>query len=806
MLISLKILPKKPCILLLILIISNLFVFGQILNPPAVRLKASDIENKSISDIWLLKNSIYAKHGMAFKTYELHAFFMKQKWYKPNKNYKSSLLTPIDTFNIAILNNKEKQLKSLDYKYISENQIVNFENIYNTFQFPLFSQSEKDKLQQNGFIVYPTTRNQLFHIYENNDYLGVPSFITVDAVLQLYHLYFDKTLKHIESNFLTNSLKVLLNESIIELNRQRGLTTNIKIIKAIDFNLAYLGVSQNLLEENDKKIYGDLSDVAIDEIKSCKDASDYQESKLLDRIYDYSQFIPRGHYTRSEELKRYFLSMMWLGNAGINLSDQKKDSLNSINEINLLASIIFTNVLYNKEYQGKRLIKLWSDIYEPTAFYVGLSDDIGPLQMKVLIDELFPYSNKLDDFDNEEKLKTLVNKLPSGVITGKGEYAQKGLQFRIMGQRFIPDSYLFQRLTSVERPMPNGLEIMAGFGNVKAYELMTNDYKSTWNPSFPGYVDTLKRIISEFNNKPEDYWKQNLYYNWLYNLKSLFDVKEAVNLPFFMTTNAWSVKSLNSAMASWSELRHNTILYAKQSEVAECGGYGGTPLNIWLPEPPKGYVEPNIEFYNRMVSLLQTTTSGLVARGIIDESFKAISSEFMDMLLFLKNVSEKQLKKQKITLEEYEQIQKFGSLLENLTLQIVSDDYVHSWDDVIGPDKNIPVIADVHRGKNEVLEVAVGKAHSIYAIVEIEGKLKLVRGAIFSYYEFPWNSSDRLTDEKWQEMLNKGLAPNQPKWINYKLNDLPEKKFVPLYKPSRRDIDEWSNEPGWRIIYYDTGC
>jgi hypothetical protein len=182
---------------------------------------------------------------------------------------------------------------------------------------------------------------------------------------------------------------------------------------------------------------------------------------------------------------------------------------------------------------------------------------------------------------------------------------------------------------------------------------------------------------SEFNNKPEDYWKQNLYYNWLYNLKSLFDIKEVGNLPFFMTTNAWSVKSLNTAMASWSELRHNTILYAKQSEVAECGGEG-TPLNIWLPEPPKGYVEPNIEFYNRMISLLQTTTSGLVARGIIDEPFEDISSEFMSMLQFLKNISEKQLKKQKITLQDYEQIQKFGSNLEQLTRQILLDDYMKS--------------------------------------------------------------------------------------------------------------------------------
>ena len=28
---------------------------------------------------------------------------------------------------------------------------------------------------------------------------------------------------------------------------------------------------------------------------------------------DYSQYVPRGHYTRSETLKRYFKAMLWYG-------------------------------------------------------------------------------------------------------------------------------------------------------------------------------------------------------------------------------------------------------------------------------------------------------------------------------------------------------------------------------------------------------------------------------------------------------------------------------------------------------------
>jgi len=331
--------------------------------------------------------------------------------------------------------------------------------------------------------------------------------------------------------------------------------------------------------------------------------------------------------------------------------------------------------------------------------------------------------------------------------------------------------------------------------------LMMNDYKSSW-AEYPTYPDTLNQIIEENKGKTKDNWTQNLYYHWLYNLKTLYEIKNKAELPFFMTTDGWDIKTLNTALASWAELRHNTILYAKQSIVAECGG-GGDEIKVWIPEPPKGYVEPNTEFYDRMLSLMNFTTQGLTEKRMLDNRVKYIGNEFVDLLNFLKSISEKENRKEKLSLEEYNQIQKFGSLLDNLTLRVLSED-AYEWWQVEGPDKNMPVIADVHTADDKALEVGVGKAHAIYVIVEIEGKLKLTRGAIFSFYEFPWPSSDRLTDEKWQEMLRSGSAPEQPKWINYKSNQKQEKRLTPLFKPD--GIPDSSTEPAWKIIYYDTGC
>ncbi|MEN8119374.1 MAG: DUF3160 domain-containing protein [Bacteroidota bacterium] len=767
---------------------------AQHINPPANKLSQSEIENKTISELWLMRNSIFAKHGRTFKTYELHAFFKKQSWYKPNEKFKQSDLSPRDLYNVDLLFKQESKLRESDYIRKGKARLINFENVYNRFQYPGFNEFEKEKLSKNGFVVLPTNKNQLFHIYENNDYLGIPSFISVDAVLQLYHLFFDMTLRNIETKYLSSKLEVLLDQLISELVILQNQTQNQNIKSAIDFNLAYLAVSQYFIKGGEIKIKGNLKELAREEIENCKNCAGWQNSPLFNRKFDYSQFVPRGHYTRSEELKRYFLAMMWLGNAGIELE----------NDRNILSSILITNILFNKTYQNQPLIKLWKDIYEPTVFYVGLSDDTGPNEINNALDEIFPSLKVIEHYDNHDKLIELANNLPVEEISGHGSWGAQKRQFRIMGQRFIPDSYIFQRLTSDARKMPNSLEIMAAFGNEKAYGLMMNDFKTSWKtkPDFPKVLDQLRE---QDKQRTTDDWTQNLYYHWLYNLKALYDIKDKSSLPFFMTTDGWDVKILNTALSSWAELRHNTILYAKQSGAVECGGDDGKELNVWIPEPPKGYVEPNIEFYKKMLSLMNLSINGLTERNMLDNRVRYIGNEFIDFLSFLKKVSEKEINKEKLSLEEYDQIQKIGSLLDNLTLRVLTDEYADWWQ-VEGPDKNMPVIADVHTADGSALEVGVGKAHEIYVIVEIEGKLKLTRGAIFSFYEFPWPSSDRLTDEKWQKMLNNGSAPKQPGWINYKSNQKRQKRLTPLYKPHIPDIPDSSTKPGWKIIYYDTGC
>ena len=63
-------------------------------------------------------------------------------------------------------------------------------------------------------------------------------------------------------------------------------------------------------------------------------------------------------------------------------------------------------------------------------------------------------------------------------------------------------------------------------------------------------------------------------------------------------------------------------------------------------------------------------------------------------------------------------------------------------------------MADVASDPNgQVLEVGTGEVSTIYAVVPVEGSLRLASGSVYSYYEFPWPLGDRLTDAAWLRLL-----------------------------------------------------
>jgi hypothetical protein len=274
-------------------------------------------------------------------------------------------------------------------------------------------------------------------------------------------------------------------------------------------------------------------------------------------------------------------------------------------------------------------------------------------------------------------------------------------------------------------------------------------------------------------------------------LKALNDQNQQGQLPYFMQNPEWSKKDLNASLASWAELKHDAILYAKQPMGAECGG-GGPPEPV-----TKGYVEPNTNFWRKAIELLNNTEKLLKQQGMLTEKVSQATQSIREEAEFLLRISEKELAGKAVTDEEYDHISVIGATFENISLDLVrqEDQYLSGWDDVEGADRKVALVADVYTAnadnnpEKSILYEAVGCGDEIYVVVELGGYLYLTRGAVLSYREFVQPSDmPRLTDEEWQQQLEGHPRKGVPEWM--------QRIIVPLQKEP--EVNE--------EYFYSSGC
>jgi hypothetical protein len=245
--------------------------------------------------------------------------------------------------------------------------------------------------------------------------------------------------------------------------------------------------------------------------------------------------------------------------------------------------------------------------------------------------------------------------------------------------------------------------------------------------------------------------------------------------PSFMQLPSWQKKNLNTALASWAELKHDALLYSERPSGAECGDGG---MCAPPPEPYViGYVEPNINYWKEALELLSLTEQMLTKYDLLNGNLKFQQEQLKEMCQFLITVSEKELRHENLTEQEYRTIELIGSNVEYITLNIFG---TYSWELISGPDKEVAVVADIYNNPSGpqpgLLHAAVGYANDLYVLVEINGYLYLTKGATFSYYEFVREVGEPMTDEEWQEKLRQGKTFGVPVWMNNFI--LPMKKQI----------------------------
>jgi len=644
------------------------------------------------------------------------------------------------------------EIESNAPQYVIESDFSNVSNFSNF----TFTDSQKEKLLENHFVVIPgrqsgpTGYKEIYDIYNEARENSIPQFITTDAVLHTYHKLFDKILSTTEEDYLIRYLKemdsMLVHES---LNAYHNNSDDF-IRSCFKTLVAYFSVPLKLMDST-YQVPDLVSDTVRQELELIEAHAGYKISPLFGAyLEDYSQYKPRGHYTKTEALEQYFKAMMWHGRQTFVLHDSEGTSCMDITGSALALIYLMENMVKSDE-----VWTLWNNIYLPTVFFVGKADDLLPQDYLIAALEYFGQdftSQNLEDILNESELSAFINRADDffpdpeiTTLTGKG--------MRFMGQRFVPDSYIFDQLVSLERLMPKSLDILAVLNSDEAFNLL----EEMGETDYSGYLLQLAFLKAKFEDYPEEQWVENLYWNWLYCLMPLLIEKDG-GFPPFMQNLAWLRKDLNTALGSWTELRHNTILYAKQSVTP----IGDGPRNILI----RGYVEPNPWLYARLASLTKLTKEGLLGLSILNEDMEGRLIILEDLLLTLKSISEKELTGGEITTDEYKELCLFGETIEDLVTFL---EYYDEYDWLLPAiDDEMPVIADVHTDPNTstCLEEGVGYPFRIYVICPVEGELTLTVGGIFSYYEFVQPIANRLTDEEWIEMLRSEAPPELPYWTS----------------------------------------
>jgi len=646
----------------------------------------------------------------------------------------------------------------------------------------------KVKLERLGFAAEPSHwRERLAPVYRGWKSDHYPVVVTTDAALHTWHLYFDWYLRFLEIAHLRGDLINLSDALTVKVLELHDAAKDDEGKGAAMMAASYLLVGKRLLAGGDTAGAPEPWKGKIEkELELIAEAKGIAVSPLFGVPEDYSQYKPRGHYSRSKEFATYFRAMMWFGRMTFRLSTPETPEL-AVKHTR--CAMVICEALGDCKVKGEDAAAVWERIYKTTAFFAGESDDLLPSDYAALMDKhkgdvkgFMAAARKL------RKPRVLGTYAASRITAGGPQWQGATQGMTLLGQRYSLDGEIMQRLTfdsvlaytgkpkgklpftcvnargALIRGFPRGLDVMAALGSRRAGALI----HQTGDDQYVNYEKHLAALKAQIEKLSEKQWASDLY---MYRLRAALEmsIKPKGALPKAMHTDEWALKELTAALGSWAELKHDTILYTKQpyamAQMALAGGGKGVPEPP-PPPPPRGYVEPMPHVYAVVGASARVLSAHIKKLGYPkDMALSSGVERFIGVMDTLKALSEKELAGKPLTDDEFSFIENIGRVLAIPKYGLphhrdVTEEFMTEMDDMM------PIVADVYTDVNsqQVLEQAVGRPMTIYMVCPVNGKDTVCIGALYSYYEFKRPMDKRMTDEEWREMLRDGDEPPMAEW------------------------------------------
>ncbi len=639
--------------------------------------------------------------------------------------------------------------------------------------------AERALLAANGFAVTERQRFSSFgEAYLDIFYKDLPVFISTDSILQALHRSFDSILRVTEESYLSEQLDQLLAKSHAQLP-----------VLAADFGSEipdflrdvdeYLAVARSLLSGAAVQtvLPGEGFGLGVDEWQS-RIADELLATVEIfggPRAIDFSQFKPRGHYTQSEGLERYFKAMVWLGRIDLRIQEHDIVTHDTVfNQRQLLAAYYLRAAVVDSGAKPH-----WDEITGLVALMIGQVDSLDLEGFAHFLQEVGVESGPdlLDAETQAEFLAALdadslgVQQICSHIIYSNPldpVVTPLPRSFLLLGQRFTVDSHVFSNLVfdrivadgrKVMRMLPSPLDAWFALGNDRALAHLQPELER-W--PYAGNLSVMRFLLDAYD---PDFWQANLYNEWLSGLRALSGPFVEEPYPAPMKTAAYHDKLLHTQLASWSQLRHDTILYVKQS-------YTGYPVC----EYPDGYVEPIPAFYHALSRYSDRAREVFADSGLegwrkdyITEYF----TRFRDTSLALWAIARKELDGLPLDEEQTEFIK--NTIIETTQDNICALVTVYAgWyprlfyqgvEDAVLRD---PVVADLHTNPDpetgpQVLHAGTGDVNLMLLTVDTCNGPTAYAGPVFSYFERIEAGLNRLNDEQWESLLDSN-ALEPPAW------------------------------------------
>jgi len=681
--------------------------------------------------------------------------------------------------------------------YKGYNETPDFENVLyldSVKRKYTLTSDELKLLKTNHFFVterlsYESFNAALTDIF-NKD---LPVFISTDAVLHLLHLAYDRILKELEMDLMSVNLENYLKELYDRVPSIAARYQNSEIDESLaDLDL-YVSVAYSLITERNHPVriaseaHYNAVMAAITEEKAT-DISLFCSSERF-RTIDFSQFKVRGHYVYQSEdsksLEPYFRTMMWLGRMDFYLTPpQTTDAPWTKDEIRRMN---ISSFLLNEIHQSSAQKEAFGVNEKIINYLVGESDNItidefnnylisrGITKADDLLNNAVydPYSEGLSE--NENFLQKIMGAIYL-VDPRASRPSTLPVSFLMSGQRFIIDSevlsnVVFDRIIYNEqsqlRWMPDPLDALFALGNNDAAYFLEEEL-NTYH-----YAANLANMRYLIDNKEDDFWNASLYNSWLNAIRKLNpEEEETEQHPFFMRTSAWHQQKMNTQLASWTQLRHDNLLYAKPSYTGAAGcSY------------PYSFVEPYPEFYKTISNFCRNADSffaGLPTKNYYAGKAKEFFPKFASVMDKLAILAEKEVRNEPFSTSETDWLKTMLSLVPDCTprytgwlIDLILDDADFEKPDYITVDLHTQPTDSSLSMVGRVLHTGVGKINLGTFLIKPSGSNEYVAftGPFMSYYEKITSNFQRMTDQDWALLVENNTLPNRPEWtLSYLAN------------------------------------